>query len=236
MKITGKELIEKYDHLNEHGLVDQIREKRLTAINPISHEEVDWLEDEKLFNEVKRMAEKPLPPKTRGPNPYTEGQGLFVPIKDKPRHRLRVTQGAEDMSWFELHSRLMNKECNIPISRETWGLLRQDYGPGHQVETALRALYNIEEATLSLSSKKKVFSSQEDPIADSRNHTTYLNIIGLLLEIIKGEFPGIERKHPDFTTQAALIKKMAETKLYGTSHKKLDEILANANKNVKSVD
>ena len=70
------------------------------------------------------------------------------------------------------------------------------------------------------------------PLA-SRSETTYLNIIGALLEYISGESHGIE-KHPAFSSEAKLIEHFCQLELPGLSKSTLESKFAVAKRSINS--
>jgi len=70
-----------------------------------------------------------------------------------------------------------------------------------------------------------------------RNERTYLNIIGILLSFINGEFPNVS-KHPDFISQGKLIKKIQVKYqgIPGLSPRTLEERFSEARKSLNGPD
>ena len=73
---------------------------------------------------------------------------------------------------------------------------------------------------------------KEKPIGE-REKTTYLNIIGALLEVIKGESPDIS-KRPDFSSEAKLIEHFAAFDIPGLSKSTLESKFAQAKRSLTS--
>lgn len=65
-----------------------------------------------------------------------------------------------------------------------------------------------------------------------RAETTYLNIIGALLEFVKGEAPDI-KKHPNFISEAKLIEIFSNYEIPGLSKPTLEKKFAAAKKSFK---
>ena len=68
---------------------------------------------------------------------------------------------------------------------------------------------------------------------DPRSEKTYLNIIGALLEYIRGESPGID-KHPNYSSQAQLIDLFVEYEIYGLKKTTLEAKFAAAKRSFES--
>lgn len=77
-------------------------------------------------------------------------------------------------------------------------------------------------------------SRKEKPLRP-RAETTYLNIIGELLEVILGNSPG-KGKHPDFVNQAELIEHLSDLGMPGLSKSNLEAKFAQAKRAIESVD
>ncbi len=89
-----------------------------------------------------------------------------------------------------------------------------------------QALIDLQER---LSSKD---SAKKKPLG-IRAETTYLNIIGALLEVITGESPGIS-KHPDFSSEAKLIGHLSNFGIPGLSKTTLELKFAEAKRSIIS--
>jgi len=71
-------------------------------------------------------------------------------------------------------------------------------------------------------------SEKEKPLGN-RAETTYLNIIGALLEVVSGKSPGMS-KHPDFISEAKLIEHFSNFNMPGLSKSNLELKFAEAKK------
>ena len=92
---------------------------------------------------------------------------------------------------------------------------------------------NIDVRWLHLAEKKGLLKqkSEETKPLDHRERTTFLNIIGALLEFIAGKSLGGSKKHPDFESEAKLIDKFCEYGERGLSN--LENKFAEAKKRYK---
>lgn len=75
-------------------------------------------------------------------------------------------------------------------------------------------------------------SATKKPLG-GRAETTYLNIIGALLEVLSGDSPGIQ-KHPDFISEAKLIEHFSGFNISGLSKTTLELKFASAKRSIKS--
>jgi hypothetical protein len=75
-------------------------------------------------------------------------------------------------------------------------------------------------------------SAKEKPLG-IRAETTYLNIIGALLEVISGESPDMS-KHPDFSSEAKLIEHFSNFNISGLSKTTLESKFAKAKRSIIS--
>lgn len=104
----------------------------------------------------------------------------------------------------------VDKSNNIRISLKDLYVHKQD-------------LLSIEEDLGVLPENKNTNNENLHP----RTETTYLNIIGALLEIILGESPNI-KAHPSFSSQAQLINHLSEYEVDGLSKSNLEKKFAEA--------
>ena len=73
-------------------------------------------------------------------------------------------------------------------------------------------------------------SEKKKPLG-ARTETTYLNIIGALLEVITGKSPGM-KMHPDFISQAKLIEHFCDFEIPGLSKSTLESKFAAAERSI----
>jgi len=81
---------------------------------------------------------------------------------------------------------------------------------------------------------REVDREETDKPISKRGEKTYLNIIGALLDVIKGDCPGMNR-HPDFKSEADLIKIIGDkySGIFGLSERNLSSKLPAAKRSLQ---
>jgi len=95
---------------------------------------------------------------------------------------------------------------------------------------------SIEESTLFEKSISQNKPPKTSDLIDPRRETTLLTLIGVLLEVISGDFPGGDIvKHPSIKDQTTLINKLINLEIKVLSKRNLEKIFPEAKRAVESI-
>ena len=136
--------------------------------------------------------------------------------------------------------RLTKEECLDPKSVLEWADKKEIEVP-YKLRIAMELYYGSGKSSIGRVSTKpdedkppSELSGKESPNLGSRAETTYLNIIGALLEVILSGDLEIQR-HPDFNNQSELITHLGHYEMPGLSKSTLENKFAKAKRLINQV-